>query len=586
MNGRTGKLGRSTFIRCLSCFFAIALICSFLLLYSYSRERRLSEERFIRSTDTLSIQLGNNIGTTLRQIEQIHLSASAVASRYAPLLTEMENGGRRAPAVQRMTIAMEQHLSGTRQLGFILVRGETDLSVFRANPRGEIPRDARGLAERALEACAAQLNRPSGHAIWAAGDGEYVLLMRRIFDEDRMRFVGAAAAGVSKSVFKGVFDSVRDGECGEFALIDERGGILFETSPLEHAAAFDGGVISPLSGWSVREISLKIDGLRLIHYADMRAQRAHNATMLRRCLLLLLMALAVIFVFLRMTYFRTAQGSVYILRRMDQIAQGEFSRTEEKKLADPDMELILRCLEDMGEKIGLLVDRIGKEEETRQESEQALLQMKYDLLRSQVNPHFLYNALTTINSMAVLHDEKEIGEITYRLGRYFRASLMPQSAFSSLGEEMAVLRNYTSLYQSIYPQRLTVHYDIEEDCLKAVVSSLLFLPIVENALVHGMEEKPGPSHVQIRLHREGTMLRVVIEDDGVGISPEKMRRLMQEETSPSGRVGLLNVRRRLRLVYGEEAGLTIESEEGKYTRVSVCFPERCPAQGESACIPS
>ena len=586
MNGQTGKLGRSTFMRCVACFFAIALICSFLLLYSYYRERRLSEERFIRSADTLSIQLGNNISTTLRQLEQIHLSASAAATRYAPLLTGMETGGRRAPAVQRMTLAMEQHLSGARPLGFILVRGETDLTVFRTNPRGQTPRDARALAENALEAYADRLNSPSGHAIWAAGDGEYVLLMRRIFDEDRMRFVGAAAIGISNSAIEGVFESVRDGENGEFALIDERGGVLFETSPLERAAAFDGGGMTPQGGWSVREISLKVNGLRLIHYADMRAQRARYATMLRRCLLLLLMTLAVVFAFLWMTYFRTAQGSVYILRRMDQIAQGEFRRTEEKKLADPDMELILRCLEDMGERIGLLVDRIGTEEETRQESEQALLQMKYDLLRSQVNPHFLYNALTTINSMAVLHDEKEIGEITYRLGRYFRASLMPQSTFSSLGEEMAVLKNYTSLYQSIYPQRLTVHYDIEEDCLQAVVPSLLFLPIVENALVHGMGEKPGPSHVQIRLHREGTALRVVIEDDGVGISPEKMRRLMQEETSPSGRVGLLNVRRRLRLVYGEAASLAIESEEGKYTRVSVLFPERCPAQGESACIPS
>ena len=149
---------------------------------------------------------------------------------------------------------------------------------------------------------------------------------------------------------------------------------------------------------------------------------------------------------------------------------------------------------------------------------------------------------------------------------------MSQSEFYTLEQELSMLKNYICLYGEIYPDRLHVEYQIDPSLLQIQIPSLLLQPIVENALVHGMENKVGQCLIKIEIIKKGDMVYATIEDDGNGISAKRMMQLMKDDISPSGRVGLLNVRKRLRIVYGEHARLTIDSEEGKYTRVTVSFP--------------
>ncbi len=568
----TGRLGRRTFVKCILCFTAVVFLFASILFYNYFRERRLAEDSFTSSARLLSIQLCNNLASSMKEVEKSNLSAQDAMLRYAPLLRVIDTEEARTRAYQQLTYQMDEHLSSSRLVSFILVTSGSGFSAFRCASWAQTGHELRHIAEEALQKYDILLSRPNGHVVWTKGNGSYVLLMRRIFDDVRMSFVGTEVIGVRLSVFEDIFSQAVGGKCGEFALLEANGQVLYETALLEKAAIMNDEMLQERKGWRVSVYELPQAGMKLVNFADMRLQIKGYRVMLRRYLLLLFITMIIVSVFFSMTYFKTAHSSVIILRRMDQIAQGQFERTEEKKLPDGDMEMILRCLEDMGERIGHLVERISKEEENLFMSEQALLQMKYDLLRSQVNPHFLYNALATINSMAVLHNEKEIGDMSVRLGKYFRASLMPQSTFCSLHEEIDMLKNYTSLYQNIYQDRLSMTYEVDESCLDCEVPSLLFLPILENALVHGMEEKVGQAHIRFSLISEADMIRAVIEDDGNGISPEKIRQLMDQETSPGGRVGLLNVRRRLELVYKGKASLNIESEQNRYTRVSIVFP--------------
>lgn len=577
MNRKDLRIGRRTFYRCITCFLAIVCLFSSLLLYSYSAARRFAEKDGEESARLLSIQLCSNIASTLRSVEQITLSAGAVSSRYASLFIRCGEGV--TPDVfQRMTAALDEHLSEKPYISFVMAEEEKGRHLFFRTRKTTDVWLIRQQIIDAIEANRASVWQPGGRAVWTACQlGDRVLLIRSVFDDNTLTFVGTVAVGLECSLFDPLFASVSGASSGSFALLDAHLQPIYATAPTEGAFTCGDSGVAAAEGWKTECYDVPVSGLQLVHYINIRQQNKRYNVLMTQSVVLMLISMVLVFLFFRMTYFRTVNSSIQILQQIDRIAHGQFQPSQAQNLRDSDMAQISRCLDDMASQVSTLVENIRLKEEALSQSERLLMQTKYDLLRSQVNPHFLYNALETIHSMAILHNEKDIGEMVCRLGAYFRASLMSQSDLCTIEQEMAVLKNYISLYEAIYPQRLRVQYDIDPACLAVQVPSLLFQPIVENALVHGMENKVGQCLIRIEVHPQGDAIRVCIEDDGNGISAQRMRQLMQEEASPSGRVGLLNVRRRLRLVYGEASQLSIVSEEGQYTRVTVIFATEPPA---------
>ncbi|MCI8296113.1 MAG: sensor histidine kinase [Lachnospiraceae bacterium] len=217
-------------------------------------------------------------------------------------------------------------------------------------------------------------------------------------------------------------------------------------------------------------------------------------------------------------------------------------------------------------------------------------QAEYLALQNQINPHFLYNTLEGIRGEALLAGLDSVAEMTEALATFFRYTISQVEHLVTLEDELANIENYYYIQQFRFGDKLALHigYDHEDeqeqlDTLRLRLPKLTLQPIVENSIYHGIERKVGKGNLKIRISVSDTRLRIRISDDGMGMPEEtlkqlneKLRRLtlddVQEESGKRGGIALVNVNNRIKLLFGEEYGLSIYSWEGAGTDVLVILP--------------
>lgn len=191
-------------------------------------------------------------------------------------------------------------------------------------------------------------------------------------------------------------------------------------------------------------------------------------------------------------------------------------------------------------------------------------------LRSQINPHFLYNALNSIAELC-REDPVRSEELTLQLSRYLRSSFdfKRQGALTTLGEELELVKAYVAIEQARFGDRLKVQYEICAD-LDMPMPPLLLQPLVENAIKHGLMSNLKGVTVKVSVQTEdGSDIRFAIEDNGGGMSEHKLNGLLQPEPNRKG-IGLWNISQRIKLIYNRE--IAVESREGLGTKVSFNIP--------------
>ncbi|GAA3767328.1 sensor histidine kinase [Terriglobus aquaticus] len=207
------------------------------------------------------------------------------------------------------------------------------------------------------------------------------------------------------------------------------------------------------------------------------------------------------------------------------------------------------------------------EEQTR-----LLLEARLDALQRQINPHFLFNTLNSIASLVRLEPELA-REMVVKLANILRVLLKQREAFVPFREELAFTDDYLAIEVVRFGEKLQVRKEIAPETLDLQVPSMLLQPLIENSIKHGLEPRISGGTVTLRSRRLGNVLRLEVEDDGVGIAPGR------EAVSPvSGLVragtgiGMRNVRERLLVLFGTAAHLDVESRPGRGTRVSIEMP--------------
>ncbi|HEX6446056.1 MAG TPA: histidine kinase [Streptosporangiales bacterium] len=192
-------------------------------------------------------------------------------------------------------------------------------------------------------------------------------------------------------------------------------------------------------------------------------------------------------------------------------------------------------------------------------------------LRAQISPHFIYNSLTAIASFVRTQPERA-RDLLLEFANFTRYSFRTHGEFTTLAEELRSIDRYLLLEHARFGDRLQVTLRIAPEVLPVAVPFLSVQPLVENAVRHGLEHKTGVGHVTIVAEDAGQQCLISVEDDGVGMDPELVRRALAGE--PSGdSVGLANVDERLRQVYGEEFGLVVETGPDAGTKVSLRLPK-------------
>jgi two-component system LytT family sensor kinase len=192
-------------------------------------------------------------------------------------------------------------------------------------------------------------------------------------------------------------------------------------------------------------------------------------------------------------------------------------------------------------------------------------------LRAQISPHFVYNSLTAIASF-VRTDPERARELLLEFADFTRYSFRRHGDFTTLAEELRSIDRYLLLERARFGDRLQVTVQVAPEVLPVTVPFLCVQPLVENAVRHGLEGKPGQGRVTIVAQDVGAEALISVEDDGTGIDPDAVRRTLAGE--PDGdSVGLGNVDERLRQVYGDDYGLIVETAPNAGTKVSMRVPK-------------
>ncbi|TCZ77121.1 sensor histidine kinase [Paenibacillus albiflavus] len=201
-------------------------------------------------------------------------------------------------------------------------------------------------------------------------------------------------------------------------------------------------------------------------------------------------------------------------------------------------------------------------------------------LQAQINPHFLYNTLSSIHWMALMSKEKQIAEMVGALSDFLRFSLNKGEEFCPVQQEVAHARNYSYIMSIRFQEKFDVVFYIDPELNSKRILKLLLQPLIENSIMHGIQKKKEFAHVYVHGKLHGQTMIFVVEDTGIGIEPDQLQKIhrqlseMDTDEVKEGRAGygLRNVHKRLLLHYGNDTGLVIESEAGVGTRISFTIP--------------
>ncbi|HCA29973.1 MAG TPA: hypothetical protein DEP23_10585 [Ruminococcaceae bacterium] len=216
---------------------------------------------------------------------------------------------------------------------------------------------------------------------------------------------------------------------------------------------------------------------------------------------------------------------------------------------------------EMIERITDLVHKI-----TEEKIEQRKLQLI--ALQAQINPHFLYNTLDTITWIAKIKKQKEIEDLAMALAGFFRISLHKGEKYMRVCEEIDFVRNFVLIQQIRFPDKFEIDYDIQDGIEECRILKIMIQPFVENSIKHGIGPKTGKGHITVRGYKKDEDLVFEILDDGVGFD-EKSDSQNNGESGGLNGYGVINVDERIKLEYGPDYGVTIQSTPGQGTHVTI-----------------
>lgn len=230
----------------------------------------------------------------------------------------------------------------------------------------------------------------------------------------------------------------------------------------------------------------------------------------------------------------------------------------------------------LGTSFNEMLDQTEELRERENQANRLLAQAEYKALQAQINPHFLYNTLDTMSSIAEVKNCREVSLLSQSLSNIFRYSLNMKEHLSTVAKEIMHLKNYSYVMSVRMQDHVNYIYEIDERTLQDKIPRISLQPIVENALNHGLRNKRGDKEIKIKTEAEEGILKICIADNGVGMEADELNeRLRRNDLSyieEGNSIGLYNINARLKMLYGESYGLSVESRLGEGTSIRMTLP--------------
>lgn len=327
--------------------------------------------------------------------------------------------------------------------------------------------------------------------------------------------------------------------------------------------------------WLYASVKAPFSGVRLLRLTDRSSLQTELDGLRRQFFLLLALiigvALSLTWVLVNWLYHPMKS----MIQAMEKVGGGDLSPCPEIEQPQ-EFRQLSRQFNQMITEINALIDDLVDERTAKAEAELRALQY-------QIKPHFMYNTLNSIKYAAILQGHQKIGEQLGSFIALLEASISKKGAFLPLSEEIQLLESYVSLQRYRYMDCFTVDYDITEESRSCYVPRLLLQPIVENAILHGMDVKRSDNHIRVAALVTDGSLWITIQDNGRGMTPEQLKKLLDASLDDHRQftgIGVANIRERLRLSYGTEGGLQVFSTPGAGTKFVLCLPASYEERGD------
>lgn len=263
-----------------------------------------------------------------------------------------------------------------------------------------------------------------------------------------------------------------------------------------------------------------------------------------------------------------------LTRRLTDINPDEPIPTIEVKSVD-EVGLLLHSYNKLSNRIERLKSQLKQDEVMKRGAD-------FQALQAQINPHFLYNTLSSIHWIALMNKDMQVAEMVGTLSDFLRFSLNKGEEFCSVHQEVAHAQNYIRIMSKRFDDKFDWKFYIDSDLHDRSMLKLLLQPLIENSIMHGLNNK-NRGRIYVHGERKGDSMAFVVEDNGIGMDEEKLENIRRQLSAMAGGgdgkpepiksgYGLGNVHRRLQLHYESESGLHIESEPGAGTRISFIIP--------------
>ena len=281
---------------------------------------------------------------------------------------------------------------------------------------------------------------------------------------------------------------------------------------------------------------------------------------------LLLLIVGIILVFTDILLFHDFTNPVYqLLDTMQEFGKGNYEvKAAENGIGE--LKTLSAHFNIMAEKLQNQMGEIRRNEREKRKMEKKLLQ-------SQINPHFLYNTLDAIGWLCEEERCQDAVEMVNALAKLFRISISKGHELIPIEKEVEHARSYLKIQNFRYKNQFSYEFQVEEDCLQYYCNKITLQPIIENAIYHGLDRMVDEGRILIRIYSEGEDVVFRVEDNGVGMSEEQCRSILHKEPGDNSGIGIKNVNDRIKIYFGKEYGLSIESELDEGTTVIIRMPK-------------
>ncbi|MEK4435111.1 MULTISPECIES: cache domain-containing sensor histidine kinase [Paenibacillus] len=254
-----------------------------------------------------------------------------------------------------------------------------------------------------------------------------------------------------------------------------------------------------------------------------------------------------------------------LIRMIRRIERGDFTPTHEEQLGSDEIGQLHFAFQQMTIRLRSLITEVYQKELQSKEAE-------LDLLQAQINPHFLYNTLGSISSLAIKHQDPQIQEMVLNLAKFYRISLNKGKSVLTINEELKLTQSYNAIQLIRFKGQLNFIYTIDQAILPYSTVKLALQPFVENAIIHAVWNQERPLNIHIKGVFENDSIILSVMDDGMGMSRETLLSLLEDK--PGRGYGISNVDRRIKLKFGENYGVHVYSRLGAGTTVQIILPQK------------